>query len=426
MFGFNTLSDIVSIRSSWDCATDKDLTSILFTFSSTTSLDNVSQVWTERLVILEQSPGTDENKSCVLYLECNPNSTEKIVCIEVQSEARTMEVYADQEYCGTSRGENTDFLKISENESVSLYKTRLSLERPAASCEVKLLSIGGKKKVAVALISLLLTTVAVKPSGVLSSLGRNIDLERVQTIVGSVGSTLSPGAQRLMSMVQSQQKNPAALGGFLQDVLGTSELAGLGSRPTSLGLAEQSINGPFSKTTGLSDSVIQSSNHHDSEFQLNTKNLPFVKDLKSLEQNALFSGTDLKTKVSSVLDGHLKEQQILCSADMLPFLQNICSQVRQLRVGDKPNTSRQNGLSEDESFTDFRKEPQLCAYVEKIISKHLAQMEQRLTDYIDQRIGRLQEHLDATVLSVVNLLQSCPVETVKENDFSKLITNGEV
>ncbi|XP_043911970.1 ATPase PAAT isoform X2 [Protopterus annectens] len=268
-----------------------------------------------------------------------------------------MEVYADQEYCGTSRGENTDFLKISENESVSLYKTRLSLERPAASCEVK---------------------------------------------------------------------NPAALGGFLQDVLGTSELAGLGSRPTSLGLAEQSINGPFSKTTGLSDSVIQSSNHHDSEFQLNTKNLPFVKDLKSLEQNAIFSGTDLKTKVSSVLDGHLKEQQILCSAEMLPFLRNICSQVRQLRVGDKPNTCRQNGLSEDESFTDFRKEPQLCAYVEKIISKHLAQMEQRLTDYIDQRIGRLQEHLDATVLSVVNLLQSCPVETVKENDFSKLITNGEV
>lgn len=38
------------------------------------------------------------------------------------------------------------------------------------------------------------------------ALGSRIDLERVQTIMESMGSKLSPGAQQLMSMVRFQQQ----------------------------------------------------------------------------------------------------------------------------------------------------------------------------------------------------------------------------
>lgn len=38
------------------------------------------------------------------------------------------------------------------------------------------------------------------------SLGSSIDLDRVQTIMESMGSKLSPGAQQLMDMVRCQQK----------------------------------------------------------------------------------------------------------------------------------------------------------------------------------------------------------------------------
>lgn len=38
------------------------------------------------------------------------------------------------------------------------------------------------------------------------SLSSSIDLDRVQTIMESMGSKLSPGAQQLMDMVRCQQK----------------------------------------------------------------------------------------------------------------------------------------------------------------------------------------------------------------------------
>ena len=39
-----------------------------------------------------------------------------------------------------------------------------------------------------------------------AALGSGIDIRKVQTIVESVGSKLSPGAQQLMDMVRFQQK----------------------------------------------------------------------------------------------------------------------------------------------------------------------------------------------------------------------------
>ena len=45
------------------------------------------------------------------------------------------------------------------------------------------------------------------------ALGSKIDLERVQTIMESMGSKLSPGAQQLMNMVRFQQQ--VSRNGFL-------------------------------------------------------------------------------------------------------------------------------------------------------------------------------------------------------------------
>jgi len=49
-------------------------------------------------------------------------------------------------------------------------------------------------------------TVSAKLATDFPSLGSSIDLDRVQTIMESMGSKLSPGAQQLMDMVRCQQK----------------------------------------------------------------------------------------------------------------------------------------------------------------------------------------------------------------------------
>lgn len=49
-------------------------------------------------------------------------------------------------------------------------------------------------------------TVSAKLATDFPSLGSSIDLDRVQMIMESMGSKLSPGAQQLMDMVRCQQK----------------------------------------------------------------------------------------------------------------------------------------------------------------------------------------------------------------------------
>lgn len=51
-----------------------------------------------------------------------------------------------------------------------------------------------------------MNTVSAKLATDFPSLGSSIDLDRVQTIMESMGSKLSPGAQQLMDMVRYQQK----------------------------------------------------------------------------------------------------------------------------------------------------------------------------------------------------------------------------
>jgi len=73
----------------------------------------------------------------------------------------------------------------------------------------QLLSLGGRSRVAVSRI-----LVGLQPQGPspltdrspTPGLGPSIDMQRVQTLVEEMGSSLSPGAQSLMEMVNVQQK----------------------------------------------------------------------------------------------------------------------------------------------------------------------------------------------------------------------------
>lgn len=54
-------------------------------------------------VVVERRAGGGE-EPCVLQLECRPPG--EMVCVGVLSEARNMEVYVGEEYCGTGRGQS--------------------------------------------------------------------------------------------------------------------------------------------------------------------------------------------------------------------------------------------------------------------------------------------------------------------------------
>lgn len=69
---------------------------------------------------------------------------------------------------------------------------------------VQLLSFGGRSSVAITHVSVGLETLKERQGGM--ALDPGIDLQRVQAMMEEMGTTLSPGAQNLMELVQSQQK----------------------------------------------------------------------------------------------------------------------------------------------------------------------------------------------------------------------------
>jgi len=120
---------------------------------------------------------------------------------------------------------------VSSEDERHFYRNHLVLESPAASCEVKvrkagnkitnkktdvcclrimcgvsvqLLSLGGRSSVAITHVGVGLETLKDRQGGPCVDPG--IDLQRVQTMMEEMGTTLSPGAQNLMELVQCQQK----------------------------------------------------------------------------------------------------------------------------------------------------------------------------------------------------------------------------
>ncbi|XP_060097456.1 ATPase PAAT isoform X2 [Heteronotia binoei] len=163
----------------------------------------------ENVVVLEGFLNNENIAPCFLYLHCDSNGSEEITSLGIISEARNMELYVGEEYCATGRGEKVLANQNgSKNDQVTLYKKYLKLECPTTFCKVKLLSIKGKNRV---LINRILVQVSTKPLSDFSTLESGIDMDRVQAIMESMGSKLSPGAQQLLDMVHLQQKHNAIL-----------------------------------------------------------------------------------------------------------------------------------------------------------------------------------------------------------------------
>ncbi|XP_036907017.1 ATPase PAAT-like isoform X2 [Sturnira hondurensis] len=222
-----------SLASSWD-ATDGVLDQSLLVTRAGVGAQDLE--WDELLVppapgqdpvILKRSLNSPEEPPCFLYLRCDADGGEEMVSVGILSSARNMEVYVGEEYSGTSRGKTVpDVLEKSEPEII-FYKKCLKLESPTLACKIKLLSFGEKQRVVISKVVVHVRPASARSSTCSPPVGAGVDLQRVQTIVRSMGSTLSPGAQQLMRMVSFQQQNCVSIGEQLQSILGKTVLTGM-------------------------------------------------------------------------------------------------------------------------------------------------------------------------------------------------------
>ncbi|XP_075926527.1 ATPase PAAT [Petromyzon marinus] len=167
----------------------------------------------------EQQQGS--SSSCLVELSCSGREL-SVAAVSLESEARTVELYAEGEYVGSARGQPLPGgVHCPDNgEEVNLYKTHICLEFPSPSCELKLMSLGDKEYVRIRTL-----TVLVRERGALGGavmipgVTPTVDMDRVCSMMESMGATLSPGAQSLMGMVQQHQQNRKAAGSTLQGML---------------------------------------------------------------------------------------------------------------------------------------------------------------------------------------------------------------
>ncbi|XP_044518549.1 ATPase PAAT [Gracilinanus agilis] len=397
----------------------------------------------EDLVLLKRKVDNEDESFCFLYLKCNPHRCEEIVSLRILSEARNMEVYAREEYCGTSRGENVCTIQNNSENEITLYKKYLKLECSTDSCKIKLLSFGDKQNIFVSKIIVQVRTVSANSSTSFPALGSRIDLDRVQTMMESMGSKLSPGAQQLMNMVRFQQRNCIPFGEQLQCILGKKDPAVFGDehmldglhKSTTSGVLDKSSTPSFSCKFGLTSGAVTEDikAYMDKNTELSARgnigNIQYPEENKTIQQNKILPENDLKFLISSWLQKKANDNSNTPSSELLPFLQNLCSQVNHLRVGDK-NKPQGNNTKPNESVVSIGVEQQpVCSYLEKIISKNMELMEKKLMDYIDQRMYKLQEHIDNKVVLLMDLLQnsnSTSTRVTQEHyDSGERLSNGE-
>ncbi|TUD36246.1 hypothetical protein Baya_16560 [Bagarius yarrelli] len=319
---------------------------ILFSPHSAVS-ETVSETDRCEPVLLERA---EETSPCLITLLCHPDSGAVISSVQLVSEARTLEVYSlSGDYCGTSRGEKDE---SSGDEERLFYRSRLVLENPLPSCEVKLLSLGGRNVVRIRQV---VVGLRFRPRDEFHpNPGASIDFHRVQAMVEEMGTTLSPGAQNLLEMVQFQQKNKAEVfSGFLPLLMGGG--VGGGAVPcltrqaaTDVGSdGTRALTGPQSGTFTTSDAVA----------------------------------------------GAPGGNQSPVSPDLLPVLQSVCGQVTQLRL-DALNSpeKRTNGQREDHMFLAG-----LEKALEQVVEKRMQDLENRLMQHMDSRLDALQRRLELTL-----------------------------
>ncbi|XP_072196150.1 ATPase PAAT [Excalfactoria chinensis] len=419
----------VTVCCSWPCVPPDGLARALC-LRSGAGRDEAS---CEAVAVERRAGGGDT--PCVLQLECRPGA-QRVAAVGVVSEARHMEVYVGEEYCGTGRGMSAGGLQHpGETETVTLYEKYLKLECPVTSCRIKLLSIGEKQRVLISKIIVQVNTVSAKLATDFPSLGSSIDLDRVQTIMDSMGSKLSPGAQQLMDMVRYQQKNSLPLGDKLSWMFGKN--SDLGNKHPVDGLHGAAIQ------TSLHQSVTESSSVKSpltSETGCENLNLDLKAQVpegedasNSKELNTQQNTVDLRNDFKALGSLLMQEQtdgirNVAAPQMLLPFLQNLCSQVNHLRLKDSERHLDKSVVTKEEGIQTVGVEQQpICSYLEKIISKNMELMEKKLTDYIDRQIQALQAHIDDKMLLLVDLVQNSKQNKISQAhyDSNEGFSNGE-
>ncbi|KFQ48889.1 Uncharacterized protein C10orf88, partial [Pelecanus crispus] len=322
-----------------------------------------------------------------------------------------------------------------ETEKVTLYKKYLKFECPAASCRIKLLSIGEKQRVLISKIIVQVEAVSAKLATDFPSLGSNIDLDRVQTIMESMGSKLSPGAQQLMDMVRCQQKNSLPFGDKLNWIFGKNSdfggdhaTDGLCSAAVQTSL-DQSASEPLPVKNHLTSETVCEDLSRDVNTQVPEGGNTSDSERFSTQQNTV----DLRNyfKVTGPL--RMQEQasetpNVANPQVLLPFLQNLCSQVNHLRLKDGNRRFGKNAVTKEEGVQCVGVEQQpICSYLEKMISKNMDLMEKKLMDYIDRQIQALQTHIDNKMVLLMDLVQNSKPNNVSQAhyDSNEGFSNGE-
>ncbi|XP_051523759.1 ATPase PAAT isoform X2 [Myxocyprinus asiaticus] len=420
---------LISVYCSWSISSQKQLSDIIITTQNNKPTDDDCSFDHDRCeaVCLDRA---EEDCPCVITLMCTPDSPAVISSLQVLSEARTIEVYSlSGEYWGTCRGEEVQRSHSDGSEDKrSFYRNCVVLESPAASCEMKLLSLGGRSSVAIARLGVGLETLMDRQGG--ASVDPGIDLQRVRAMMEEMGTTLSPGAQNLMELVQCQQKNKSdMLGGFIPLLMGGGALSCL------------------SRGGGASSSAGMESGQHQ-------------QNLSSSEHN----------QIPGVMSSLLSSNTDPISPELLPMLQSVCGQVTRLhleeamtperkRNGERPTDedancsavsfgsirvfggtqSNLNSSSEMDIvwpqfqvgryflkprgctggqrraastrckqscwkriLEAFQREGHMCCggfeqVLEKVVEKRMEEMERRLKEHLDMRLDALQQRLEITL-----------------------------
>ncbi|XP_055976309.1 ATPase PAAT-like [Sorex fumeus] len=354
------------------------------------------------------APGQDvvvlrraEGQPCFLDVRCPPGAGEELLAVGVLSSARNMEVYQAHGYCGTARGRPVGAAPASlhsENEIV-FYKKYLKLEPSTNACKIKLLSLGEQPCVCISTVGVHLRRVAPEASPGTPPLSSTTELERIQTLVATMGSKLSPGAQQLMSVMKFQQQNHLPLGEQLWAILGNAAPDQRAPDPQpgpAPGAAEKVSCTPFPFRAGLASA------HAAEEPPVSPGPEPALLE------------ASLRRAVSTLPP---KNAGVHCNGpgpgpDLLPFLQDLCSQVSHLRAGPKAKWQEPLPGARDGLAGLKPEEPPVCAQLERILCRNLGLLERQLRAHIDERLLRLQEHLDDKLAALLAALQSpaCPPE----------------
>uniref|UniRef100_UPI0035901737 ATPase PAAT isoform X2 n=1 Tax=Myxine glutinosa TaxID=7769 RepID=UPI0035901737 len=194
-----------AVMCSWEVAPGENLLDTL----STTS-DHVVHAPRSKPVTLHQ-PSSSTSSGCILSLHSDKGD---IMGISLDSEARIVELYVNHEYLSTKRGTRS----CATGGEDLMFNIDVQLETSQPSCDLKLLSLPKKNTVTINSLVLRIKERDNTPGVAFNDIcdfrsgPSALDLRKVQEMVETMGKTLSPKAEKLLALLQSQQQRGQAQG----------------------------------------------------------------------------------------------------------------------------------------------------------------------------------------------------------------------